>query len=73
VQETFIRAFRSVDGFGDNVNFALAADDRRQRAEDFGRRAARRKVVPLDEAVRDVTGEPHEQEASKPRRCWQQD
>jgi len=28
--------------------------------KDFGRRAARRKVVPLDEGVRDRAGDPHD-------------
>ena len=28
--------------------------------KDFGRRAGRRKVVPLDEAVRDTAGDPHD-------------
>jgi len=28
--------------------------------KDFGRRAARRKVMPLDDGVRDATGDPHQ-------------
>src|SRR5256885_10625631 len=61
VQETFIRAFRSVDRFRGQCQFRTwLLTIGGNVLKDFGRRAARRKVMPLDEAVRDVTGDPHE-------------
>src|SRR6266550_9166899 len=61
VQETFIRAFRSVDRFRGQCRFRTwLLTIGSNVLKDFGRRAARRKVLPLDEAVRDVTGDPHE-------------
>src|SRR2546423_5286589 len=61
VQETLIRAFRSVDRFRGQCQFRTwLLTIGSNVLKDFGRRAARRKVVPLDEAVRDVTGDPHE-------------
>ena len=61
VQETFIRAFRSVDRFRGQCQFRTwLLTIGGNVLKDFGRRAARRKVVPLDESVRDVTGDPHE-------------
>src|SRR6266576_1553762 len=61
VQETFIRAFRSVDRFRGQCQFRTwLMTIGGNVLKDFGRRAARRKVVPLDEGVRDVTGDPHE-------------
>src|SRR3989454_8245831 len=61
VQETFIRAFRSVDRFRGQCQFRTwLLTIGGNVLKDFGRRAARRKVLPLDEAVRDVTGDPHE-------------
>jgi RNA polymerase sigma-70 factor (ECF subfamily) len=67
VQETFIRAFRSVDRFRGQCQFRTwLLTIGGNVLKDFGRRAARRKVVPLDESVRDVTGDPHDQaEASE--------
>ena len=61
VQETFIRAFRSVDRFRGHCQFrtwllTIGANV----LKDFGRRAGRRKVMPLDEGVEDATGNPHE-------------
>src|SRR5207245_1163382 len=61
VQETFIRAFRSVGRFRGQCQFRTwLLTIGGNVLKDFGRRAARRKVLPLDEAVRDVTGDPHE-------------
>src|SRR5437879_11952574 len=61
VQETFIRAFRSVDRFRGQCQFRTwLLTIGGNVLKDFGRRAARRKVMPLDEAVRDVTGDPNE-------------
>src|SRR2546425_3985639 len=61
VQETFIRAFRSVDRFRGQCQFRTwLLTIGSNVLKDFGRRASRRKVLPLDEAVRDVTGDPHE-------------
>jgi RNA polymerase sigma-70 factor (ECF subfamily) len=67
VQETFIRAFRSVDRFRGQCQFRtwlLTIGGNALR--DHGRRAVRRKVIPLDEGVRDTRGDPHQQaEASE--------
>src|SRR5919201_3460900 len=61
VQETFIRAFRSVDRFRGQCQFRTwLLTIGGNVLKDFGRRASRRKVVPLDEGVRDLTGDPHE-------------
>src|SRR3989475_8531876 len=61
VQETLIRAFRSVDRFRGQCQFRTwLLTIGGNVLKDFGRRAARRKVMPLDEAVRDVTGSPHD-------------
>lgn len=61
VQETFIRAFRSVDRFRGQCQFrtwlmAIGANV----LKDFGRHSARRRVMPLDEGVRDGAGDPHD-------------
>lgn len=61
VQETFIRAFRSVDRFRGQCQFRTwLLTIGGNVLKDFGRRAARRRVLPLDEAVRDARGDPHE-------------
>src|SRR6266566_2261731 len=61
VQETFIRAFRSVDRFRGQCQFRTwLLTIGGNVLKDFGRRAARRKVVPLDDVVRDATGDPQE-------------
>jgi RNA polymerase sigma-70 factor, ECF subfamily len=61
VQETFIRAFRSVDRFRGQCRFRTwLLTIGGNVLKDFGRRAARRKVVPLEEGVRDRTGDPHD-------------
>src|SRR2546425_289346 len=61
VQETFIRAFRSVDRFRGQCQFRTwLLTIGGNVLKDFGRRAARRKVWPLDESVRDWAGDPHE-------------
>ena len=61
VQETFIRAFRSVDRFRGHCQFrtwlmAIGGNV----LKDFGRKSARRQVMPLDEAVRDGRGDPQQ-------------
>jgi len=62
VQETFIRAFRSVDRFRGQCQFRTwLLTIGGNVLKDYGRRASRRKVMPLDETVRDVAGDPHEQ------------
>jgi DNA-directed RNA polymerase specialized sigma24 family protein len=61
VQETFIRAFRSVDRFRGQCQFRTwLLTIGGNVLKDFGRRAARRRVLPLDEGVRDVRGDPHQ-------------
>ena len=61
VQETFIRAFRSVDRFRGQCQFRTwLMTIGGNVLKDFGRRMKRRAVIPLDEMVRDVTGDPHE-------------
>ena len=61
VDETFIRAFRSVDRFRGQCQFRTwLMTIGGNVLKDFGRRAARRKVVPLDEGVRDRAGDPHD-------------
>ena len=61
VQETFVRAFRSVDRFRGQCQFRTwLMTIGGNVLKDFGRRAARRKVVPLDEGVRDRAGDPHD-------------
>src|SRR5260221_13364785 len=61
VQETFIRAFRNVDRFRGQCQFRTwLLTIGGNVLKDFGRRAARRKVLPLDEGVRDWAGDPHE-------------
>ena len=61
VQETFIRAFRAVDRFRGQCQFRtwlLAIGG--NVLKDFGRKSARRQIMPLDERVRDARGDPHE-------------
>jgi len=61
VQETFIRAFRSMDRFRGQCQFRTwLLTIGGNVLKDHGRRASRRKVMPLDEAVRDGGGDPHE-------------
>jgi RNA polymerase sigma-70 factor (ECF subfamily) len=61
VQETFVRAFRGVDRFRGQCQFRTwLLTIGGNVLKDFGRRAARRKVVPLEEGVRDRTGDPHD-------------
>ena len=61
VQETFIRAFRSVDRFRGQCQFRTwLLTIGGNVLKDFGRRAARRRVMPLDEGVRDLAGDPHD-------------
>ena len=60
VQETFIRAFRSVNRFRGRCQFRTwLLTIGGNVLKDFGRRAGRRKVMPLDEGVRDGRGDPH--------------
>ena len=61
VQDTFIRAFRSVGRFRGQCQFRtwlLAIGG--NALKDHGRRANRRQVMPLDESVRDSRGDPHQ-------------
>jgi RNA polymerase sigma-70 factor, ECF subfamily len=61
VQDTFIRVFRSVDRFRGQCQFRTwLLTIGGNVLKDFGRRAARRRVVPLEEGVRDRTGDPHD-------------
>jgi len=61
VQETFIRAFRSVDRFRGHCQFRTwLLTIGGNVLKDFGRRSARSRVMPLDEAVRDGAGDPHD-------------
>lgn len=61
VQETFIRAFRSVDRFRGHCQFRTwLLTIGGNVLKDFGRRSARRRVMPLDEGVRDLGGDPHD-------------
>jgi RNA polymerase sigma-70 factor (ECF subfamily) len=63
VQETFIRAFRSVARFRGQCQFRTwLLTIGHNVLKDFGRRAGRRgrQVMPLDETVRDTSGDPHE-------------
>ena len=62
VQETFIRAFRGVGKFRGQCQFRTwLLTIGGNVLKDAGRRAAREKVVPLDDALRDRDGDPHEQ------------
>jgi RNA polymerase sigma-70 factor, ECF subfamily len=61
VQETLIRAFRSVDRFRGQCQFRTwLMTIGGNVLKDFGRKRARRQVMPLDEAVRDGRGDPHQ-------------
>ena len=61
VQETFIRAFRSVDRFRGQCQFRTWLMTIGSNVlKDFGRRSARRTIIPLDEGVRDGAGDPHD-------------
>src|SRR3954468_22397593 len=61
VQETFIRAFRSVDRFRGQCQFRTwLLTIGGNVLKDFGRKSGRRQLMPLDEAVRDARGDPHE-------------
>ena len=60
VQEAFIRAFRSVDRFRGQCQFRTwLLTIGGNVLKDFGRKAGRRKVMPLDETVQDGAGDPH--------------
>ncbi|HYX26694.1 MAG TPA: sigma-70 family RNA polymerase sigma factor, partial [Thermoanaerobaculia bacterium] len=62
VQETFIRAFRAVGKFRGQCQFRTwLLTIGGNVLKDAGRRAARDRVVPLDDALRDRDGDPHEQ------------
>jgi RNA polymerase sigma-70 factor (ECF subfamily) len=61
VQETLIRAFRAVDRFRGQCQFRTwLLTIGGNVLKDHGRRAARRKVVPLDDRLRARDGDPHE-------------
>jgi len=62
VQETFIRAFRAVGKFRGQCQFRTwLLTIGGNVLKDAGRRAGREKVVPLDDALRNRDGDPHEQ------------
>lgn len=61
VQETFIRAFRGVGRFRGQCQFRTwLLTIGGNVVKDLGRRAARARIVPLDERLADRTGDPHE-------------
>jgi RNA polymerase sigma-70 factor, ECF subfamily len=61
VQETFVRAFRALGTFQGRSQFRTwLLTIGGNVLKDLGRRAARRKVVPLDESLRATGGDPHE-------------
>jgi RNA polymerase sigma-70 factor (ECF subfamily) len=62
VQETFLRAFRSVAGFRGQCQFRTwLLTIGGNVLKDEGRRATRRKLVPLDEGLRAGGGSPHDE------------
>jgi len=62
VQETFLRAFRSIAGFRGQCQFRTwLLTIGSNVLKDEGRRAAKRKVVPLDENLRASGGSPHDE------------
>lgn len=62
VQETFLRAFRSVAGFRGQCQFRTwLLTIGGNVLKDAGRRAARTKVVPLDEGLQAGGGTPHDE------------
>jgi RNA polymerase sigma-70 factor (ECF subfamily) len=61
VQETFIRAFRGVERFRGQCQFRTWLMTIGSNVlKDFGRKSARRQIMPLDEGVRDASGDPHD-------------
>ncbi|HEU5467384.1 MAG TPA: sigma-70 family RNA polymerase sigma factor [Gemmatimonadales bacterium] len=61
VQETFLRAFRSIAGFRGQCQFRTwLLTIGSNVLKDEGRRAGKRKVVPLDESLRASGGSPHD-------------
>jgi RNA polymerase sigma-70 factor (ECF subfamily) len=61
VQDTFIRAFRHVDRFRGQCQFRTwLLTIGGNVLKDYGRRATRRRVMPLDDAVEDSAGDPHQ-------------
>src|SRR2546427_2047960 len=61
VQEALIRAFRAVDRFRGQCQFRTwLLTIGGNVLKDHGRRAARHRVVPLDEGLRARDGDPHE-------------
>lgn len=66
VQETFIRAFRALDGFRGQCRYRTwLLTIGGNLVKDAGRRAARARVVPLDEAVEARGGDPHEETVAR--------
>jgi len=62
VQEAFIRAFRAVDRFRGQCQFRTwLLKIGGNVLKDHGRRAARHKVVPLDDGLAATGGDPHQQ------------
>ena len=61
VQDTFVRAFRSVDRFRGQCQFRTwLLTIGGNVLKDHGRRTSRRKVLPLEDGVQDTRGDPHE-------------
>ena len=61
VQETFIRAFRGLEGFRGQCQFRTwLLTIGGNVLKDAARRARRARVVPLDEELRSTDGDPHE-------------
>jgi RNA polymerase sigma-70 factor, ECF subfamily len=61
VQDTFIRAFRALNGFRNQCQFRTWLLTIGGNAlKDLGRRLVRHRIVPLDEGVESKDGDPHE-------------
>jgi RNA polymerase sigma-70 factor (ECF subfamily) len=61
VQESFVRAFKSVDRFRGHCQFRTwLLTIGGNVLKDLGRRTARARVIPLDEELRSRDGDPHE-------------
>jgi RNA polymerase sigma-70 factor (ECF subfamily) len=61
VQDTFVRAFKGVDRFRGHCQFRTwLLTIGGNVLKDAGRRAARTRVIPLDDELRSTDGDPHE-------------
>jgi RNA polymerase sigma-70 factor, ECF subfamily len=66
VQDTFVRAFRSVDRFRGQCQFRTwLLTIGGNVLKDHGRKTWRRKILPLEEGVQDTRGDPHEVAVAK--------